>query len=171
MLWSVAFNMRHAKSTRSREIRKTSRMRILIGEYFRTHAQGETRRGCIYIYVYIILYTYMHVYVCIEGSPSFSVAWVQRITCNYGPCHPPCLAPILCSARYLLECLRPRGMRGKTAAATADNETLQPCIPTFSTSSSSSSSSFSFSFPSSSSISFFSSSIFFVAHRWQTQKR
>lgn len=40
-------------------------------------------------------------------------AWEQRITCNYGPCHPPCLVPIPCTARYLAECLRLRGMRGK----------------------------------------------------------
>lgn len=28
-------------------------------------------------------------------------AWVPRITCNYGPCHPPCLVPVLCARRVI----------------------------------------------------------------------
>lgn len=54
-------------------------------------------------------------------------AWMQRITCNYRPCHLPCLVPVLCArgALSLMERLRHAWRKRREHAEYADNETLQ----------------------------------------------
>lgn len=58
-------------------------------------------------------------------------AWMQRITCNYGPCHLPCLVPVLCArdALSLVERLRHAWRKRREYAEYADNETLQALLP------------------------------------------
>lgn len=69
-----------------------------------------------------------HARVC---TPRHARAWMQRITCNYGPCHLPCLVPVLCArgALSLVERLRHAWRKRREHAEYADNETLQALLP------------------------------------------
>lgn len=73
----------------------------------RAHSSAQIRiPACVYIYV------------CVR-------VWMQRITCNYGPCHPPCLVPLCARVSRYLSRGTPAACVAKTTRAHAeyaDNE-------------------------------------------------
>jgi len=58
-------------------------------------------------------------------TAGYAHAWAQRITCNYGSCHPPCLVPV--PRVSPVECPRHAWRKGREhdRATCVDNETLR----------------------------------------------
>lgn len=89
--------------------------------YVASHAHALQRRV-----IHVSRLTYIH-----ELAPPSPHGRMQRITCNYGSCHPPCLVPILFSLCYLAKCLWPRAYSEtmKWRDRHSDNGTRCRCLP------------------------------------------